>query len=459
MSQSQISVFPPKQPATTILPNAIPISFPRSPAVISKLPEFEGKLHKLAFTRSKLHEQKVGLLVRWESDDTDAENDLVTMESTLHQIGVKCTTYVIPSSKDRPHWDLRGEIFKLLDPIVKSYTHSLFVFYYAGQSELHDGDLCFTSGNKSISWFSISGILEAAEPVDTLAILDCGHANSASRHTTYADTNIHVIARCGTDEVTANRSNHTSFTQRVSHAMQKFKGQEKFTTTEWYQQMQLENPENAPHARFNDETSSRLSQPPPQPIYRMSPQHVLVNLTLDGQRDTDTLESFSRAICYLPANMEVQIRDASESDTSIFLLLRMSWEAWALWTSVVHLDFVGVALGPALLPLLPKPMSGTSPKQVLVKLTIDAQRGPDTMENFSESIRALPANMEVEILDAFESEASVFFLLRMAWDAWAQWTCVVHLDFVGVALGPALLPKSRIPLPILPRRSSATHMA
>lgn len=47
--------------------------------------------------------------------------------------------------------------------------------------------------------------------------------------------------------------------------------------------------------------------------------------------------------------MKVEISDAYKTDQSIFLIIGMSWEAWALWSMVAHLEFIGIILGPSLM--------------------------------------------------------------------------------------------------------------
>ena len=102
---------------------------------------------------------------------------------------------------------------------------------------------------------------------------------------------------------------------------------------------------------FNDHTPSSHI---PRPSSHVNEKHVLVKLTLHGHSQipshSDVLESFKSTIQDLPPTMKVEISDAYETDQSIFLIIGMSWEAWALWTMVVHVDFVGVTLGPSLMP-------------------------------------------------------------------------------------------------------------
>ncbi|KXG46468.1 uncharacterized protein PGRI_053240 [Penicillium griseofulvum] len=364
-----------KQPAAEIS-SSIPTSFPAKPISTIKLPGLQAALQKVASARGRFHVQKIAILVRWENDDTGAENDLVTMESILKPVGVQCNRFVISNSDTKPAWSLKEKTNKLLSQCVRSSLPSLFVFYYAGHSGLYDGALYFTSRQKKIIWRSVSGNLECAQSVDSLVILDCCYAAAETRLPDWT-TNIHIMAACGAHEIASDRSNRASFTQRLFRAMQNFKGQEKFTTAEWYQQVQLEKPKNCPHAMFemlsgtgtvslvfSDASPSRL----PRPISGVSQKHVLVKLTLEGQREPrDIVAGFSKAIESLPPNMKVEIRDAFETDASVLFILHMSWEGWVLWTSVTHLDFVGVTLGPTLIARAAIPPIPTSQENILLE--------------------------------------------------------------------------------------------
>lgn len=296
------------------------------------------------------------MLVRWEDDDTGAEKDLITMEAILKPLGVQSNTFIIPNSTKNPTWSLYDNLHNLLGQCVNSSLPSLFILYYAGHASLAGSALYFTSRNQKFLWRSIGSVLEAAQSVDSLVILDCCHAAAAPRLPDSA-TNIHLMAACGVHKTASERSNRTSFTQRLCRAMQTLKDQETFTTAEWYERVQLEKPKNVPYSVFetlsgtgtislvwSDINPSRL----PRSISGVSQKHVLVKLTLEGQRDA--VESFSKAIRQPPPNMKVEIRDAFETDASVLFILHMSWEGWVLWSNVVSLDFVGVTLGSALLP-------------------------------------------------------------------------------------------------------------
>src|SRR5436190_22959137 len=105
MSQLPGLKSPAKQP-TAASPSTIPISFPTKPVSTRKLPDLEAALKKVASARSKFHVRKIGILIRWENDETGAENDMVTMESILKPLGVQCNRFVIPNSDKTPAWSL-----------------------------------------------------------------------------------------------------------------------------------------------------------------------------------------------------------------------------------------------------------------------------------------------------------------------------------------------------------------
>lgn len=85
----------------------------------------------------------------------------------------------------------------------------------------------------------------------------------------------------------------------------------------------------------------------PRPNRKVRENNVLVKLTLQGHRHD--YDIFKKAIEDLPDIMKVEVTDAYETTQSIFILLNMSWESWAMWTMVADLEFVGITPGPSLL--------------------------------------------------------------------------------------------------------------
>ncbi|CAI7630674.1 unnamed protein product [Penicillium bialowiezense] len=265
------------------------------------------------------------------------------METILKLVGIKCFMFSIENAAREPVRGVGEKIKEVLDPLRNSSLPSLFVFYYSGHAAVgKDGVLRFTSHGQE------------AQLMDHLIILDCCHAAAAIREPD-AKYNIHIMAAVGAHDTTPAREGRLSFTQRMFRAFYTFKGQEKFTTAEWFEQLQADEPKFAPDAVFetfrgtgainliwDDFKPSRL----PRPISAVSKKHVLVKFTLEGERDV--VESFSRAVRHLPPNMKVEIRDAFETDASVFFVLQMSWQGWVLWTSITHLEFIGTTLGPSL---------------------------------------------------------------------------------------------------------------
>ncbi|KAJ5129819.1 uncharacterized protein N7515_005858 [Penicillium bovifimosum] len=100
----------------------------------------------------------------------------------------------------------------------------------------------------------------------------------------------------------------------------------------------------------------RVHVPPPRiprPISRTQAKHVLVRLTLHGH--SHEFEEFKKAIEDLPDKMKVEVTDAYETDKSIFILLNMTWETWAMWTMAVDLEVVGITRGPSFVRQAPPP--------------------------------------------------------------------------------------------------------
>ncbi|KAJ5958370.1 uncharacterized protein N7479_005520 [Penicillium vulpinum] len=101
---------------------------------------------------------------------------------------------------------------------------------------------------------------------------------------------------------------------------------------------------------------------------------------------------------------------------------------------------------------IPRPSSHVNEKHVLVKLTLHGHSQipghSEVLEGFKNAIQDLPPSMKVEISDAYETDQSVFLIIGMSWEAWSLWTMVAHLDFVGVTLGPSLMSRRLVEVPV-----------
>ncbi|KAJ5160173.1 uncharacterized protein N7482_007177 [Penicillium canariense] len=89
-----------------------------------------------------------------------------------------------------------------------------------------------------------------------------------------------------------------------------------------------------------------------------------------------------------------------------------------------------------LLPTLPPNMHTRT--SVLVKLVLDGKPS-DMARLFQSAISDLPSRLHVEVKDAYETDASVGFILGLSWESLALWGMVADLEIIMVTLGPSLI--------------------
>ncbi|KAJ5773280.1 hypothetical protein N7457_008176 [Penicillium paradoxum] len=353
-----------------------PSLFPSKAARVHHLRELKADLKKVATARGPVYTRKVAILVCWEDDDTGAKQDLITMSGVLEDFGIQCTNHMLRTADETPGWTLSHKIQQMLLDCAHSKLQSLFVFYYAGHGTIVDGKMSFVSNSKTVSWPSLYAIFTSEEDanVHVLTVLDCCHAAGATRSQT--PRTIQIIAACDAEETTSPRPQKVSFTMRLFRAVQHFRGQSNVTTAALFQEIQRQKPRTTPSAIMETLSGTQpinlifKDHTAPSRIPRLSSHtkavHVLVKLTLHGQSQvpghSELLPSFQTAIRELPANMQVDVMDAYETDQSVFFLMGLSWEAWSLWTMVAHFDFIGITLGPSLMDRhfveFPVPTSG-----------------------------------------------------------------------------------------------------
>ncbi|KAJ5138281.1 uncharacterized protein N7515_003129 [Penicillium bovifimosum] len=351
----------PVSPFTSHL--SVPVSFPSRTPLVHHLRKLKADLEKVAASPGNVYERKVALLVRWDNDTTGETKDIGTMTDTMKTFGIQCTNFLLQAKDEGQGSTLRHKISTMIAECRASKVHSLFVFYYVGHGAIAgDGSLYFVQGDNGISWTKIRGELvydvyeekdrASMRRVDVLCVLDCCYSGAATRAGATAGNVAQVLAACGPRETTQARDPSTSFTMRLFSAAHHFRqaGQATVSTAALFQRMQEERTPTTPHAVL--ETLLR----------HVNEKRVLVKLTLHGRSPmpghSDVFENFKQAIQNLPPNMKVEISDAYETDQSIFIILGMSWEAWALWTMVAHLDFVGVTFGLSLMRRRPVESSG-----------------------------------------------------------------------------------------------------
>lgn len=362
----------PTSPATSShsAPNLLPSTtslFPSRSPFIHHLPQLKTALQKVATSRGNVYTKQTALLVNWENDNTGAAEDVKTMQKITEAFGMEPEHYVVKNSDSAPGWTLSHRIHDLLQQGHDMKTKSLFVFYYAGHGTVINDTLSFVSNRKLMLWPEIRSAFTShhydfMKQVDVLVILDCCHAAYGTRD--QVASTIQVIAACGASETASPRGQKVSFTMRLFRAVQHFRDQSNVTTAALFQELQRLKPRNAPNAVMetlsgaqpiklifkNPASPSRI----PRPTSHTKDIHVLVKLTVHakpGQTPghSELWGNFQNAIRDLPPNMQVEVKDAYETDQSVFFVMGMSWEAWSLWTMVTHLDFIGTTIGPSLM--------------------------------------------------------------------------------------------------------------
>ena len=364
------------------VPSSLPsTSFPSTARHVHQLPTLKEQLQKVAVARANYHVRKVAILVRWLNDNSNAEDDVTTMANLMEDFGIQHESYILRKTDMRPTWRLSKRIREIALECEEMEQHCLIVFYYAGHGEIIDGGLNFVSGmpgTRPVPWYKIKSDLFVDNPVpekiDVLTILDCCYADAATRSGSQVSRTTQIIAACSAHQLANPRAQNTSFTQRIFRAVQKFKGiQTSLTTAALFQEIQREADQREEQQRergipttprpvmetltgiqpiklhFKDIIMSSSSSPSriPRPNRKVRENNVLVKLTLQGHRHD--YDIFKKAIEDLPDIMKVEVTDAYETTQSIFILLNMSWESWAMWTMVADLEFVGITPGPSLL--------------------------------------------------------------------------------------------------------------
>lgn len=317
------------------------------------------------------------------NDDTRADDDVATMVKMMDYFGIKHETHIFRTTEREPlmGWRLTSRINQILGKCIETEENSLFVFYYVGHGQIFNGELHLGSNvQAAVPWPDIkhhlAKNLDDMRKIDVLAILDCCYSGAATR--SQGQRTMQVLAACGPTETASARGQKISFTQRVFRAAGTFWTQGSVTTAALFQEIQKDDDKrektqrkkNMPlspkavmetlggirpiklvFASTERPTSSSSPQslslsPTSPPDRKATAKHVVVRLTLKGEGDE--VEVFKRAVKDLPDAMKVEVIDAFETDSSIFLILHMSWECWALWTMVAKLEFIGVTRGPSL---------------------------------------------------------------------------------------------------------------
>lgn len=164
-----------------------PSSFPSKAPLVHHLPALKAELNQVATARGNVYAKKMGIIIRWDGDNTGAEEDAITMSRVMDTFNIQCTHHILKTSDPIPGWTLTDKIRKMILDCCNSKLNSLFVVYYAGHGTIVDGNLYFAMGEKLVSWSKIRADLNSYEDtdamrrIDVLGVLDCCYSGAATR--------------------------------------------------------------------------------------------------------------------------------------------------------------------------------------------------------------------------------------------------------------------------------------
>lgn len=309
----------------------------------------------------------------FENDDTDARKDAYMLKGCLEDVfGVMSTTIEISKKDTSPASTMRGVLNNMYNRMAPARHNlpSLMILGYVGHGAIDNatGMVKFLSadGRQNAQWKYISQQWfsddESLENIDSLAILDCCFSGATRQK--HARTS-QVLAACGANKTARSRSaGYISFSQRFLAACRSLAGREQhpFTTVDAiYSELCRLRPVNAPQPRVEHlGHSERLislafqSTRPTgfqQPLQSSSQYQLLVKLSVGGEQgedDEEVAERFRGTLQSLPSQYKVEIVNAYES-TSVLFILKMSYFTFSRLSSTTALDVIGPIRGQPLL--------------------------------------------------------------------------------------------------------------
>ncbi|KAJ5718249.1 hypothetical protein N7488_003895 [Penicillium malachiteum] len=290
------------------------------------LPELKEELQALATSRRVQYAQQSALLVRSETDNTNAKRDVTTMHDLLSDtFGIACTWLNIKHNSESPTWQVTAAILESLRTRHNFEQPSLFVFYYAGHASLPADDaseqFALENDGRYILWSTINELLffnKDIKNLDTLFILDSPFGGDKLHHDLPRTTEL----------LAAGRPRHTiSITQKIYHAVNSLRADKKSITIDdlcaklkdhdniifpVHTVLRGRSPivltfKKKPELRSPESTSLSITAPP-----STGTQNVIVQLTMPGSANGTS--SFAQAICWLSPDMQVDVLAAYETD-------------------------------------------------------------------------------------------------------------------------------------------------
>lgn len=335
-----------------------------------KLPDLKSCLQSAVNGRGKTYEKKKAMIFYYEDDDTKASDDAISLSNCLADVfGIGSTVKELEVKDNSP----ANTMIDLIHDTVKDtrpspYSSSLIIFAYIGHAYIdHRSNLILssTSGTQTVEFNTIKTELilykETLKNVHTLGIMDCCYASGVRGK---INRTCQILAACGRNETARSRTTGITFTQRFATAARRLQrtGEPLATIPKILQELQDTKPPLAPNAKLHHFGGSVIALPVKevgQTNWPTSLQHlnlssrkrqsILVQLTLDGEPRT-VVEQFKGVLSYLPADFEIKLLDAYETDSLALVILRMNWETWGRLFDL-DLKVIGIVIGPSLLNL------------------------------------------------------------------------------------------------------------
>ncbi|KAJ5550101.1 hypothetical protein N7535_001957 [Penicillium sp. DV-2018c] len=340
-----------------------------------RLPEVRAALETAVNARGAAYHSKAAVLFYFEIDDTGAKDDVGTLSNCFQDVfDIEPTVVELAASDRMPGLSLMKTVRDTIDgmePHGKPLPCLLVLAYIGhGTIDATTGKLKLVAGatRQNIQWHMIhhsffAGPSYETANVDTLGILDCCYSGATRERSERA---CQVLSACGAEETTRARSGGVaSFSRRFYRAARNLKanGGPFAIIEDLVVEINREKPSGRPDGVLTHHggaspiaipfkgTSSasvqralrNLSLPSPE----ATTQCILVELSIAGS-PAQILEEFKDIIASLPAQFPVEIVDAYQS-TSVLFLLRMSQPAHLRLSSTLDFRIIGRIHGASLI--------------------------------------------------------------------------------------------------------------